>query len=182
VLAQQRQNNEEEGEADFKKGISLRATARERQAREIDELLKKGAYDVFRDEDDSEAQQFMETDIDALLERSSKSISYGSTNNTISSGLGSFSKASFVTSNEEGGQDVDLDDPDFWKKAIGLQAPEFPVDEDTALLLGSDKKRNRKQVQVYDPYASFAEAEMKKEELKLKREMNEKQATERIKQ
>jgi hypothetical protein len=35
---------------------------------------------------------------------------------------------------------------------------------------------------VYDPYASFAEAEMKKEELKLKREMNEKQATERIKQ
>jgi hypothetical protein len=87
-----------------------------------------------------------------------------------------------VTSNEDGGQDVDLDDPDFWKKAIGLQAPEFAVDEDTALLIGSDKKRSRKQVQVYDPYASFAEAEMKREEQKLKKERSEKQEKERIKQ
>ena len=47
MLAQQRQNNEEEGEADLKKGKSLRAAERERQAREIDELVKKGAYDVF---------------------------------------------------------------------------------------------------------------------------------------
>lgn len=183
VLAQQRQNNEDEGEADVKKGKSLRAAEREKQAREIDELLKKGAYDVFRDEDDSEAQQFMETDIDALLERSSKLVSYGSTTSTISSGLGSFSKASFVTSTEGGGQDVDLDDPDFWKKAVGLQEPEASaVDDGTALLIGSDKKRNRKQVQVYDPYAAYAEAEMKKEEQKLKKEKNEKQEKERMKQ
>ena len=62
---------------------------------------------MFRDDDDNEAQQFMETDIDAApLERSTKSVSYGSATNTISKGLGSFSKASFVTSNVDGGQDV----------------------------------------------------------------------------
>ena len=61
---------------------------------------------MFRDDDDNEAQQFMETDIDALLERSTKSVSYRSATNTISKGLGSFSKASFVTSNVDGGQDV----------------------------------------------------------------------------
>jgi len=62
---------------------------------------------VFRDDDDNEAQQFMETDIDAApLERSTKSVSYRSATNTISKGLGSFSKASFVTSNVDGGQDL----------------------------------------------------------------------------
>ena len=34
------------------------------QAKEIYELLKKGAYDVFWDDNDTEAKQFMETDID----------------------------------------------------------------------------------------------------------------------
>ena len=40
----------------------------EMQAKEIDELLNKGDYDVFQDEDDTEAEQLMETDIDHLLE------------------------------------------------------------------------------------------------------------------
>ena len=58
----------------------------------------------------------METDIDQLLERRSRTATYGSSGqSTMSSGLGSFSKASFVASNEYGdGQDVDLDDPKFW--------------------------------------------------------------------
>ena len=47
------------------------------QAKEIDELLKKGAYDVFKDDDDTEAEKFMETDIDQLLEKNSKKVSYG---------------------------------------------------------------------------------------------------------
>jgi hypothetical protein len=46
-------------------GKSVLAAERERQAREIDELVKKGAYDVFWHEDDSEPQEFMETDIGA---------------------------------------------------------------------------------------------------------------------
>ena len=38
------------------------------QAKDIDELLKKGAYVVFWNNNDTEAQQFMETDIEKLVE------------------------------------------------------------------------------------------------------------------
>ena len=37
-------------------------------AKEIDELLKRGAYDVFR-EDDTEQREFEEADIESILER-----------------------------------------------------------------------------------------------------------------
>ncbi len=49
-------NNEDE---------SVIAAERERQARKIDDFVKKVAYDVFWHEDDSERQEFMETDIGA---------------------------------------------------------------------------------------------------------------------
>lgn len=168
VLAQQR-----EGEKS-KKNVK-------QQAKEIDELLKKGAYDVFRDEvDDKESQNFMETDIDSLLARSSRKVTYGENTSGISSGLGSFSKASFVASTQEGGEDIDLDDPDFWKKAIGLKEEE-KVPEDQNNL--QEKKRNRKQVQQFDPYAAFAEAEQRKIDQKNARIKEEKRKEkERIKQ
>lgn len=154
VLAQQRATDE--------KGRSKRSS--KEQAQEIDTLLKKGAYDVFRDDDDEEAKMFMEeTDIDKLLERSAKKITYGTENTSLSSGLGSFSKASFVASGEDDGKDVDLDDPNFWEKAVGLQAPPDPASDELAQLM-TDGKRNRKQVQQYDPYAVDKEAEMKKQE------------------
>ena len=38
------------------------------QAKEIDELLKRGAYDVFR-EDDTEQIEFVEADIDDIMKR-----------------------------------------------------------------------------------------------------------------
>lgn len=95
VLAQQRANEEK----------SKRSS--KEQAKEIDELLKKGAYDVFREEDDKEAQLFMEeTDIDKLLERSATKVTYGTESTSLSSGLGSFNKASFVASGEGDGKDV----------------------------------------------------------------------------
>ena len=97
VLAQQRASEE--------RSKSKRSS--KEQAKEIDELLKKGAYDVFREEDDTEAQLFMEeTDIDKLLERSSKKVTYGTENSSLSSGLGSFSKASFVASGGGDSKDV----------------------------------------------------------------------------
>ena len=40
-------------------------------ANKIDEILKNGAYDLFWYEDDTEVKQFMETDIDQMIERSS---------------------------------------------------------------------------------------------------------------
>ena len=72
------------------------------------------------------------------------------------SGLGSFSNASFVLSNEDGdGQDVDLDDPEFWENTVGLEAPHESLGEYGMKVL-FDKISN-KQVKVYDPYAEFAE-------------------------
>lgn len=150
VLAHQRQNANGSDETSSKRKSKAE---REEQAKEIDSLLKKGAYDVFRDDDDNEAQKFMETDIDQLLEQSSRKVTYGATaTSSLSSGLGSFSKASFVASTGEGdGKDVDLDDPDFWSKAVGLEAPPEDMDPDMALIMDAGSKRSRKQVQVFDP-------------------------------
>lgn len=61
--------------------------------------------------------------------------------------------------------DVDLDDPDFWAKAVGLAAPPEDLDPDLALIIDDGSKRNRKQVQAFDPQADLAEAERKRLEL-----------------
>lgn len=114
VLSQQRDQGEE-GED----GKSKTKSNKEAQAKEIDSLLKKGAYDVFRDDDDDEAKKFMETDIDQLLERNASTVTYDAKSSSLeSNGLGSFSKASFVADTGDGEKDVDLDDPDFWAKAV----------------------------------------------------------------
>ena len=78
-------------------------------AKEIDEVLKRGAYDVFR-EDDTDANQFMQADIDSILQRSSHVIQYEQ-----NQARSSFSKASFVSADDQNAQ-VDIDDPNFWEK------------------------------------------------------------------
>jgi len=159
VLAHQRQNADSEESSTKRKSKA----EREEQAKEIDSLLKKGAYDVFNEDDDKEAEQFMETDIDQLLEKSSRKVTYGeSASTTLASGLGSFSKASFVASGDGDGKDVDLDDPEFWSKAVGLEAPPEEMDPTLALIIGDGSKRNRKQVQAFDPQAEDIEAERRR--------------------
>ncbi len=159
VLSQQRDQGE--GGAEGKKSKSK--SEREAQAKKIDQLLKKGAYDVFRDDDDEEARKFMETDIDQLMESSAKDVTYGKQQNNLSSGLGSFSKASFVTDTGDGEKDVDLDDPDFWSKAVGLDKPtETP--EEISHMIDDGVKRSRKQVEQFDPYADLREEERIKQE------------------
>lgn len=170
------QNREQNDEAEDK--TSNKKKDKEAQAKEIDELLKKGAYDVFRDEDDEEAEKFMETDIDQLLAHSSKKVTYGaSATSSLGGGLGSFSKASFVANTDDGAKDVDLDDPDFWSKAVGLDVPIETTDD--GAMLDAGVKRNRKQVQVYDPYAETAEAEMRKKEKLAQEKLLEKEEKER---
>jgi chromodomain-helicase-DNA-binding protein 7 len=154
-------NRDQGDESDDKAAKSK--SEREAQARQIDELLKKGAYDVFRDDDDKEAEQFMETDIDQLLVRSAKKVTYGvGATSSLGSGLGSFSKASFVTNTNHGEEDVDLDDPNFWK-TVGLEAP-VETSEEIAAMIDDGVKRSRKQVQVYDPYADAADADKMRKE------------------
>lgn len=176
VMSQSRDQSED-GEDKSKK-----KSDKEAQAKQIDELLKKGAYDVFRDEDDTEAEKFMETDIDQLLEHSSKKVTYGSSaTSSLGSGLGSFSKASFVANTDDGTKDVDLDDPEFWSKAVGLDVEE-ETPEDIAQMLDDGVKRSRKQVQVYDPYADTVEAEQRKKDRIALEKMLEKEEKERLRQ
>merc|ERR1712100_666155 len=81
VLSHQRDQ-----EGGSKGGKSKSKSEREAQAKEIDSLLKKGAYDVFKDDDDEEAQKFMETDIDRLLETNASTVTYGPSQNSGNSG------------------------------------------------------------------------------------------------
>ncbi|XP_043913895.1 chromodomain-helicase-DNA-binding protein 8 [Protopterus annectens] len=76
--------------------------------KEIEDLLRKGAYAAIMDEDD-ESSKFCEEDIDQILQRRTTTI-------TIETeGKGStFAKASFVAS--ENRTDISLDDPNFWQK------------------------------------------------------------------
>jgi len=114
------------------------------QAQEIDQLLKRGAYDVFREED-HEGMSFYEGDIDAILKRAAHKVTYGDAVGLARSLGTNFSKASFVTKGEE--HEIDLDDPEFWKKAIGLEGKE--VDKLVEQELG---KRNRIKQGRFDPY------------------------------
>ncbi|KAL4658748.1 chromodomain-helicase-DNA-binding protein 9-like isoform X1 [Arapaima gigas] len=76
--------------------------------KEIEDLLRRGAYGALMDEED-EGSKFCEEDIDQILQRRTKTI-------TIESeGRGStFAKASFVASGNR--TDISLDDPNFWDK------------------------------------------------------------------
>ena len=60
-------------------------------------------------------------------------------------------KASFFASTEDGnGQDVDLDDIEFWEKDVGLEASHASIGEDEITVLF--EKISLNQVKVYDPY------------------------------
>ncbi len=76
--------------------------------KEIEDLLKKGAYGAVMD-DDQEGDQFCEEDIDQILQRRTQVI-------TLEAGEkgGTFSKASFSAADTR--SDIDIDDPNFWSK------------------------------------------------------------------
>ena len=65
-------------------------------------------------------------------------------------------EGNFFASAEDGyGQDVDLDDPDFWEKSVGIEDTHESIGEYGMKVLF--EKRIHNQVKVYDPYAEFAE-------------------------
>eukprot|EP01138_Halocafeteria_seosinensis_P011724 gb/GECG01011981.1/.p1 GENE.gb/GECG01011981.1/~~gb/GECG01011981.1/.p1 ORF type:complete len:2995 (+),score=398.94 gb/GECG01011981.1/:1-8985(+) len=134
--------------------------------KDVEGLLKRGAYDVFNEgeEGDRASQRFCEEDIDTILQRSTTVVWEGSEEGKPKEAASNeFSKASFVTSSS--GQEVDLDDPEFWTKQIGLDAPSGAevveelggglmmnargqvVDEEGNVI--ADRSRRRKQVARY---------------------------------
>ncbi|XP_059387875.1 chromodomain-helicase-DNA-binding protein 9-like isoform X3 [Carassius carassius] len=122
--------------------------------KEIEDLLRRGAYGAIMDEED-EGAKFCEEDIDQILQRRTKTI-------TIESeGRGStFAKASFVASGNR--TDISLDDPNFWDK----WAKKAEIDMDTVNGRNSlviDTPRVRKQTRPFsatkDELAELSEGE-----------------------
>ena len=79
-------------------------------------LLKYGAYDLFKEEREGRSEErsnaFCEADIEQILEKNAKVITIDS------QGGSSFSKASFITNTSD---EIDINDPDFWTKIVGLK-------------------------------------------------------------
>ncbi|KAG1118543.1 hypothetical protein G6F40_002114 [Rhizopus arrhizus] len=104
--------------------------------KEIEDLLKKGAYGAVMD--DEESAQFCEEDIDQILERRTTVIRHeGNEKGSI------FSKATFSASAEQG---VELDDPDFWEKwAAKANLEVTEVQDENDLIVYEPRKRRQVQ-------------------------------------
>uniref|UniRef100_A0A4W6E9L7 Chromodomain helicase DNA binding protein 9 n=1 Tax=Lates calcarifer TaxID=8187 RepID=A0A4W6E9L7_LATCA len=135
--------------------------------KEIEDLLRRGAYGAIMDEED-EGAKFCEEDIDQILQRRTKTI-------TIESeGRGStFAKASFVASGNR--TDIALDDPNFWDK----WAKKADIDMDMVNGRNSlviDTPRVRKQTRPFsatkDELAELSEGESDSDDTKPKLRRN----------
>lgn len=119
-------------------------------------MLRHGAYDIFNEDKsgkaEAESNEFVQEDIDSILQRRSKVVVHDNTGSSSGAAGGTFSKATFKVSKSTGDQseangtvdDIDIEDPDFWKKMIG----EPKADEDMDILL-TTKRRQRKQITSY---------------------------------
>ncbi|KAH7672958.1 chromodomain-helicase-DNA-binding protein 6-like protein, partial [Aphelenchoides avenae] len=76
--------------------------------KEVEDLLKKGAYGAVMDED-NEGSKFSEEDIETILQRRTQTI-------RLEPGIkgSTFAKASFTSSSNR--EDIDVNDPNFWAK------------------------------------------------------------------
>jgi len=118
---------------------------------EVEKLLRHGAYDMFREEEEGNAEkessEFIDQDIDTILERRSKTVVNENTGSNSNAAGGTFSKASFKalaasdTNDGDGAsnKEIDIDDPDFWKKMVG----EAKFEEKDVLQSGKKRSRNK---------------------------------------
>jgi hypothetical protein len=94
---------------------------------EVERLLRHGAYDIFNEEKagtaEAESNDFVQQDIDSILARRATTVVHDNTGSGSSAAGGTFSKASFVAQKSPSGkslqEDVDIEDPDFWRKMVG---------------------------------------------------------------
>jgi chromodomain-helicase-DNA-binding protein 7 len=105
--------------------------------KEIEDLLKKGAYGALMD-DDNAGEKFCEEDIEDILLRRTTTV-------TVDGGQagGSFAKASFASADTA---DIAIDDPDFWAK-WAKKAEIEEVDEKASLMMV--EPRSRKKIQRF---------------------------------
>lgn len=121
---------------------------------EIENLLKHGAYEMFKEEKDGEAEaaskRFSEESIDQILSRSTTIVHdpKKAADSGKKSFMSSFSKATFVSSSNPD-EVVDIDDPDFWTKVVGLKAVEELERERAAAEASPLKRRRARRVKSY---------------------------------
>ncbi|CAD6998899.1 unnamed protein product [Ceratitis capitata] len=110
---------------------------RQMSKKEIEDLLRKGAYGAVMD-DDNAGDKFCEEDIDSILKRRTQVI-------TMESEKGStFSKASFAASGNR--SDIKIDDPDFWTKwakKADIDPDACERDETEDLVLSEPRRRTQ---------------------------------------
>ncbi|KAG9509780.1 Chromodomain-helicase-DNA-binding protein 7, partial [Fragariocoptes setiger] len=119
------------------KGSALGQTDASLSKKEVEELLRKGAYGALMD-DDNAGDKFCEEDIDQILLRRTQVITIESTEAKGST----FSKATFSASNNR--DDIELDDPDFWEKwakKANLDSDELKSKND--LIVSEPRKRTQ---------------------------------------
>ncbi|GMF11826.1 unnamed protein product [Phytophthora lilii] len=134
------------------KGTATKSKANDRMSKEeIENLLKHGAYEMFK-EQESEAEaaskKFGEESIDQILSRSTTIVhdpTKDADGNEKKNVMSSFSKATFVSSTNPD-ELVDIDDPNFWTKVIGLNGVEEQKKEEPSPL---QKRRCRRKVKSY---------------------------------
>lgn len=101
--------------------------------KEIEDLLKKGAYGAVMDEDNA-GDQFCEEDIEMILARRTQVIQMESEKGST------FSKASFAATDQR--SDIDIRDPDFWNKwAKKAEIDTTEKKEDEDLIVTEPRKR-----------------------------------------
>lgn len=93
-------------------------------AKEMEQLLREGAYAVLLEDDTDMVKEFYEQDIDKILEQRSHVIITESGAGQTESWLnkrkksGSTSKSMFTGESAKEHAEIDVNDPDFWKKVL----------------------------------------------------------------
>lgn len=120
---------------------SLKSEGTALSKKDVEELLKKGAYGSIMDEENDSAK-FNEEDIETILQRRTQTI-------TLEAGQkGSlFAKATFNSTHNKG-DDIDIDDPEFWTK--WAEKAQVDVEKATAtpdgreLIIEEPRKRTKR--------------------------------------
>ena len=88
-------------------------------AEDIDKLLKYGAYDLFRDEEEQNnlSRKFQDSSIDQILQKSAKKVNYAQNEEKSTQTESTFAKATFQISSAE--SNIDINAENFWDLVMG---------------------------------------------------------------
>lgn len=100
-------------------------------SKEMEQLLKRGAYALLEDENDEIGKEFVADDIESILEKRTRTrvVEGAKTASWLNKKGMNVTKSKFSSEAESAG--IDVDDPDFWKKVM----PDFVTPEMWVMLL-----------------------------------------------